>query len=68
MDIILAAAIAVCATTPENCNTEEFNNGTLVHVCDIAPEEAAKDINFVAELPGGIYYFNLSPKCENVWR
>ena len=61
----MAAALAVCATTPENCTVEEFSSGTLIHVCDIAPEETAEDINFVAELPDGIYYFSLSPKCEN---
>lgn len=65
MELLIAAALAVCATTPENCKAEEFDGGTLVHVCDIAPDEQAKDINFVAELPDGIYYFTLSPKCED---
>jgi len=61
----MAAALAVCATTPENCTVEQFGIGTLVHVCDIAPEEAVEDVNFVAELPDGIYYFTLSPKCTD---
>jgi len=64
MELLMAAALAVCTTTPENCTTEQFGVGTLVHVCNISPETQAEDINFVAELPDGIYYFTLSPKCN----
>ena len=65
MELLMAAALAVCTTTPENCKTEKFGGGTSVHVCNIAPDEVGKDINFVAELPDGIYYFTLSPKCSD---
>jgi len=64
MDIILAAALATCALDPSNCRVEDFRNGTLIHVCNIAPEQEAKDINFVARVGEEVYYFTLSPRCK----
>lgn len=65
MEILLATAIATCATTPENCTFEDLGQMTVVEVCDISPETEAKPITFIAELPNGIYQITLSPTCES---
>jgi len=65
MDIILAAALAICAEEPEKCTVVELEKVTIVSVCDIQPESEARPLSFSANLPYGLYQFQLSPKCTN---
>jgi len=64
MDIILAAALAVCATTPENCVVETTSEVTQISVCGLAPEEDGRPIELSATLPKGEYTFLLEPSCN----
>lgn len=63
MELLLAAAIATCATNPEVCTYNDLGQMTVVEVCDIAPEAQAEPLTFIAELPDGIYQITLAPKC-----
>lgn len=68
MEFLLSLALATCISEPEACTKTELGQGLVaVSVCGLAPDaKGGEPIEFVADLPEGIHYFTLKPKCEDV--
>lgn len=66
MEILLAAALAVCAEDPSKCVVEEIGSFSHINVCGLSPEERGRPIQFAANLPNGKYIISLEPSCKNI--
>lgn len=61
IDILVAAVIA-CSTGQATCTAYELEDYTLVHVCDIAPEETGQK-KLRATVDGQHFVITLDAQC-----
>lgn len=66
MTELLLTAVVFCSTGDATCNSYELDEYTLVHVCDIAPEEEGSQRKIRGFIDGKAYVVTIDAKCTEI--
>ena len=66
MPELLLTAVIFCSTGAAQCTSYELDEYTLVHVCDIAPEEEGKQRKARGFIDGKAYVVTIDAKCTEI--